>query len=960
MMSVDGFRRVLAVAWVVVLLAWSFHGGRALGGGKANKPPTVTITSPADGAEFPSGAPIDFAGTATDREDGDLAGQLVWTSDVDGPIGAGGSFSTILSDGAHLITASVTDSGGKTGADTVSVTVVAPLSIDAVEIAEPADPGAVPRYAKVELLVTLSGGSATEFYDPDPASGGLDVRAELTGPDSTWQVNGFYDGASWRIRFAPDAVGAWSFSVAAADSGGEAAWTGGAFTCVASAHSGWPRIDGHTLRFTDGAVVFAVGHNTGWQYAEAGIEQPSFSEMAAKGENLLSFWLATPWAQPSWASETEPWWDERAPIENAEGGIGNYNQAACAYIDGVVARAEAARVCLLPTIWTHGQLRDAGHPWGEGWWDNNAYSGICTAADFFNTAATEPWRRQKNFYRYLIARWGYSRAIAGWVGLCEIDGTTGYRNNPSQAEAWCAAVRDYFRVNDPFRRDATGGTPIAFTKLNDPAWGDGDLRATDNYARQTNDVEVAAAIGGDTETMRASGKPCFHAEFGGDTINGASQPTHLHNGIWPGAAAGAAMTPLVWCDGGNFPMLTTEMRDHLRSLAQFMAGVDYLASSSLGPALLAIDELNCRGWGMSLPDRGFLWLQKTDGSLGGQTLTISGLANGDYALMWYDVWATGAAPLATDTISVADGTLTAMVPALVQADIACKFAPTADPPKNPPVAMGDSYVVDEDDTLTVAAAEGVLANDTDADLDPLSASLLDGPSDGSVSLNADGSFTYTPDPDFYGADSFTYKASDGSLDSCVATVAITVNGVNDPPVASDDSATTQEGTPVVVDVLANDTDPDGDPLTVAIADPPLSGTAVVNADNTVTYTPFTGFTGIDSFTYVANDGLADSNVAAVAVTVNPSATPSIYGWITVQGTGSPLAGIAVRLDKKGRGWQTVGQTTTDPEGYYEFNDLAAGDYKVIPSSSDWRFDPRQHEASIVGPGESHQCDFTAK
>jgi VCBS repeat-containing protein len=260
----------------------------------------------------------------------------------------------------------------------------------------------------------------------------------------------------------------------------------------------------------------------------------------------------------------------------------------------------------------------------------------------------------------------------------------------------------------------------------------------------------------------------------------------------------------------------------------------------------------------------------------------------------------------------------------------------------------------------VAAAEGVLANDTDADLDPLSASLLDGPSDGSVSLNADGSFTYTPDPDFYGADSFTYKASDGSLDSCVATVAITVNGVNDPPVASDDSATTQEGTPVVVDVLANDTDPDGDPLTVAIADPPLSGTAVVNADNTVTYTPFTGFTGIDSFTYVANDGLADSNVAAVAVTVNPSATPSIYGWITVQGTGSPLAGIAVRLDKKGRGWQTVGQTTTDPEGYYEFNDLAAGDYKVIPSSSDWRFDPRQHEASIVGPGESHQCDFTAK
>jgi subtilisin family serine protease len=92
-------------------------------GGTGDTPPSVSITSPSDGATFDSGASISFAGTASDPEDGDLTASLVWATDLDGQIGTGGSFSVVLNDGAHTVTATVTDSGGNTSSDTVTVTV---------------------------------------------------------------------------------------------------------------------------------------------------------------------------------------------------------------------------------------------------------------------------------------------------------------------------------------------------------------------------------------------------------------------------------------------------------------------------------------------------------------------------------------------------------------------------------------------------------------------------------------------------------------------------------------------------------------------------------------------------------------------------------------------------------------------------------------------------------------------
>lgn len=102
--------------------------------GPPNDTPVVSITSPADGSNPGSGASIGFAGSASDTEDGDLTGDLSWTSSIDGVIGAGGSFSVVLSDGNHTITASATDSGGATGSDSVSITVGEIVVADGVSV----------------------------------------------------------------------------------------------------------------------------------------------------------------------------------------------------------------------------------------------------------------------------------------------------------------------------------------------------------------------------------------------------------------------------------------------------------------------------------------------------------------------------------------------------------------------------------------------------------------------------------------------------------------------------------------------------------------------------------------------------------------------------------------------------------------------------------------------------------
>lgn len=193
------------------------------------------------------------------------------------------------------------------------------------------------------------------------------------------------------------------------------------------------------------------------------------------------------------------------------------------------------------------------------------------------------------------------------------------------------------------------------------------------------------------------------------------------------------------------------------------------------------------------------------------------------------------------------------------------------PQNEPPVAVDDSYTTDEDVLLSVATP-GVLANDYDPDpLDIISADLVTEPQFGSLTFFSDGNFEYTPGTDWHGIDSFTYRVFDGSAFGNLATVTITVNAVNDAPVSEDDGYTTDEDTSLTIltsDLLANDSDVDGDPLFIQIESVPSSGTFTILPGEFV-YTPNPDWFGTDSFTYRVFDGSVFGNLATVIITVNP-------------------------------------------------------------------------------------------
>ncbi|WP_420641694.1 Ig-like domain-containing protein [Candidatus Leptofilum sp.] len=233
--------------------------------------------------------------------------------------------------------------------------------------------------------------------------------------------------------------------------------------------------------------------------------------------------------------------------------------------------------------------------------------------------------------------------------------------------------------------------------------------------------------------------------------------------------------------------------------------------------------------------------------------------------------------LYTIYVLASDGGLSDIAPVII----------TINDANDAPVAVNDgTYNATEDTQLNVnVVANGVLANDTDQDQNPvdtLSAVLDTQPANGTVTLNANGTFTYMPASQFDGTDSFTYHANDGFADSNIATVTINVTGTNDNPTANSDTYATDEDTVRTVSLpadglLDNDTDPENDPLTVTGFDATSSmGAAVsVNADGTFSYDPTgsatiqaldAGDTTSDSFDYTISDG--DTGTDTGTVTIN--------------------------------------------------------------------------------------------
>ncbi len=270
-----------------------------------------------------------------------------------------------------------------------------------------------------------------------------------------------------------------------------------------------------------------------------------------------------------------------------------------------------------------------------------------------------------------------------------------------------------------------------------------------------------------------------------------------------------------------------------------------------------------------------------------------------------------------------------------------------------PVANADTLSGTEDTAITFSASD-LLGNDTDVDGDTLSIASFDQPDGGTITLNDDGSYTFTPDADFNGETTFTYTVEDPSGAQSQATVTIDVDGVNDGPVANADTLSGTEDTAITFsasDLLGNDTDVDGDTLSIASFDQPDGGTITLNDDGSYTFTPDADFNGETTFTYTVEDPSGAQSQATVTIDVDgvndgPVAADDVA-------TASEDGG-AVQIDVLANDTDLDGDSLTVTGATLE--EGAAGSVTVNDDGS-LSFDPGDGYQEL-GVGESTTVDIT--
>jgi len=286
---------------------------------------------------------------------------------------------------------------------------------------------------------------------------------------------------------------------------------------------------------------------------------------------------------------------------------------------------------------------------------------------------------------------------------------------------------------------------------------------------------------------------------------------------------------------------------------------------------------------------------------------------------------------------------------------------TVFPGNNPPVAQDDVNNTIVDTPVT----GNVIPNDSDPDGDPLTVitTPVSGPNNGTVVINPDGTYTYTPDPGFIGTDTFEYEVCDskGDCDQAIVTIdviGIDING-NNPPIATNDATTTPVNTPIDIVILSNDSEPDGDNIVGPILQSsPSNGSVAINPDGSVTYTPNTGFTGTDEFIYQICDpfGLCDDAVVTIDVYDSPQGAnnpPSPIDDLEITPINTPVSGDASVNDTEPDGDNTTYTQVTQPtNGTVVFNPDGTFTYTPDPGY----VGPDEFVYSVCDDGTPVLCD----
>ncbi len=513
-----------------------------------------------------------------------------------------------------------------------------PVFVDSIHVMPAAEPASasppsitsvspvtnsVARYGKFEVDVGVTNVTGLNPYDPYD----VDMQATFVSPSGAVRtVWGFYmeepDEAygtgGWKIRFAPNEVGTWSYWVRVATAQGTNNSSTSTFQCVTGSRHGWIRVSGddpHYLEYADGTPFYGIGYCRPYNADDPGL----FMDAREHGVNLLHYWMA-PWDTLLTVKAV------KANRENSE--FYRYEQTRAAEVDRVLRYAESNGVKLVFTIWTHDALRDFNyHTWRKNgswqkafdWKDNEPEEYINAFSEIDNPSMSQKFfhdpkylRYQDQLYRYIIARWGYSDAIGLWNLASELYGTYAnslkcvrwqdplyvtnksalvgldpYENmDTNQVDGsdytlpWINHIHSFFKTNDPF------GHPTTACNETDEYWDDGfavvDVPQIHAYSESYSWVTPPIMINKYQRHMHDRfEKPAFLGETGSWRWR-TYQPDFLRACIWPALCSGAAITPMMWtvpafglyCDPVMGPWLD-DMADEAFLFARFIQGIDF-------------------------------------------------------------------------------------------------------------------------------------------------------------------------------------------------------------------------------------------------------------------------------------------------------------------------------------------------------------------------------------------------
>ena len=499
------------------------------------------------------------------------------------------------------------------------------------------DAQTVGLYEKFELRVDLRADYANPF-DPEE----IDVWAEFTAPSGKiWRIWGFYNPSSWdslwMVRFSPTETGNWRYTVKVRDRSGTAQSREEILAAEASPHHGFVRIasNGRYLQHSDGASYYGIGlwYNDSYeQFNQGRITEAGLDELKKRGANFISFFPT--------------------PLETMGSGLGRYDENRCARMDQLFAWCEQRGLHMSWNLWFHSYISEAVWGGGNARYRNNPYRLVTDAKGFFGSE--EAWKYQEKLYRYILARWGYSRSLFLWFVVDEINGTEGWtQGDQAVAEQWCRKVHGFFKEHDPYGRPTTGTQSGGIGQWWPGGYRIFDIASREIYEAQGHPMPKSGKLGlQDESPLRYSynnyaaqiqalwsgfAKPAMIGECGWDhTYYEPGMPEYLamyHNALWVSLANGLCATPFWWAHSEtiNDSVVTNQMLHFSR----FVADIDF-AHSQWEPA--AVTAGQCEAWAMKSDKLVFAWVVNSKTSVAGESLTVSGLKDGEYELRLYHTW----------------------------------------------------------------------------------------------------------------------------------------------------------------------------------------------------------------------------------------------------------------------------------------------------------------------------------